>query len=100
VSDASDGRLPTSIESGVYFLVSEALTNVVKHAHAGCAEVRLARDGAALAVEIRDDGVGGVAADQAVPARLADRVAALDGTLEVSSPPGRGTTLRAVVPVR
>ena len=99
VSNNVEGRLPEGVESGVYFLVSEALTNIVKHAGASCAEARLACDGTALLVEINDDGVGGLS-DAAVPASLADRVAALDGIIEVSSPPGLGTTVRAVVPVR
>jgi signal transduction histidine kinase len=90
-------RLPDAMESSTYFLVSEALTNVVKHARATCAAVRVTGDRGRLVVEVSDDGVGGVQADGSGLAGLADRVGALDGTLVVSSPPGRGTTLRAVV---
>jgi signal transduction histidine kinase len=100
VSNRIGGRLPEGIESGVYFLVSEALTNVIKHSDAHRAEASLACDGTALLVEIRDDGVGGAPSGDGLPASLAARVAALDGTLEVSSPPGGGTTVQAVVPIQ
>jgi signal transduction histidine kinase len=95
-----DGRLPERVEVAVYYIVSESLTNVAKHARAStvCVEVDAAGD--AVRVAIRDDGVGG-----ADPARgsgligLIDRVQALGGTIGVVSPAGRGTTLTAVIPV-
>jgi signal transduction histidine kinase len=95
------GRLTQQVESAAYFVASEALTNAAKHSHAS--EVRLAvyqRD-STLVLEVMDDGIGG-----AVPAGgsglrgLADRVEALGGRLTVSSPPGRGTTLRAEFPCK
>jgi signal transduction histidine kinase len=92
-------RLPAPVEAAAYFVVAEALTNVAKYAGASSAEVRIARNGGYAVVEVRDDGVGG--ADPAVGTGLrglADRLAALDGRLEVHSPPGHGTTVRAEVP--
>jgi signal transduction histidine kinase len=92
-------RLPAPVEAAAYFVVAEALTNVAKYAGASSAEVRIGRNGGYAVVEVRDDGVGG--ADPAVGTGLrglADRLAALDGRLEVHSPPGEGTTVRAEVP--
>ena len=92
-------RLPAAVETAAYFVVSEALTNVAKYAHAGT------RDGAHGArrrpalLEVTDDGVGGADRGGRLGLRgLSDRVAALDGTLEVSSPPGGGTRLRVELP--
>jgi signal transduction histidine kinase len=96
---AVSGRLPEQIEGAVYFVASEALTNAAKHSHAS--EVRLAashKDGV-LVLEVADDGIGGAAAGSGSGLRgLADRVEALGGRLTVSSPPGRGTTLRVEIP--
>jgi signal transduction histidine kinase len=92
-------RLPAPVEAAAYFVVAEALTNVAKYAAASSAAVRINRNGSYAVVEVRDDGVGG--ADPAVGTGLrglADRLAALDGRLEVHSPPGGGTTVRAEVP--
>jgi signal transduction histidine kinase len=92
-------RLPAPVEAAAYFVVAEALTNVAKYAGASNAAVRINRNGSYAVVEVRDDGVGG--ADPAVGTGLrglADRLAALDGRLEVHSPPGAGTTVRAEVP--
>jgi signal transduction histidine kinase len=92
-------RLPAPVEAAAYFVVAEALTNVAKYAAASSAAVRIKRNGGYALVEVRDDGVGG--ADPAVGTGLrglADRLAALDGRLEVHSPPGEGTTVRAEVP--
>jgi signal transduction histidine kinase len=93
------GRLPEQVEGAAYFVASEALTNAAKHSHAG--EVRLVAsqfDGV-LVLEVGDDGIGGAAAGGGSGLRgLADRVEALGGRLTVSSPPGRGTTLRAEIP--
>jgi PAS domain S-box-containing protein len=94
-------RFSPTIEASVYFLISEALTNVVKHAHARTAGVRIAVAAGQLSVEVSDNGVG--IARQAPPghglAGLADRVAALDGTLAIKSDPSAGTTLRAQIPL-
>jgi PAS domain S-box-containing protein len=96
-----DVRLPTAVEASVYFFVSEALTNVVKHADARSATVSIGAVNGALTVEVGDDGVGGARAAGGSGLRgLGDRVGALDGTLEVESPPGGGTLLRAWIPLR
>jgi PAS domain S-box-containing protein len=93
-------RLPAEIESNVYFLISEALTNVVKHAEAATASVRVSVDSGLLTVEVSDDGVGSAAAVGGHGlANLADRVAALEGTFDVQSEPSAGTTLRAELPL-
>jgi signal transduction histidine kinase len=98
VGDAA-GRLPAAVETAAYFVVSEALTNVSKYAHAEHATVRVEHIDGQLLVEVSDDGVGGARAGPGSGLRgLADRVAALSGTLEVTSPPGRGTRLRAQLP--
>jgi signal transduction histidine kinase len=93
------GRLPEQVESAGYFVASEALANAAKHSHAS--EVRLAasREGPLLVLEVADDGIGGASTSGGSGLRgLADRVEALGGRLTVSSPPGRGTTLRAEIP--
>jgi signal transduction histidine kinase len=93
-------RLPEPVESAAYFVVSEALTNVAKYAEASHATVAVTRDNGRVLVEVADDGVGGASAEGGSGLRgLADRVAALDGRLSVESPRGRGTTLRAEIPV-
>ncbi|TNH30180.1 sensor histidine kinase [Micromonospora orduensis] len=96
-----DGELPEIVETTAYFVVSEALGNVARHAGATRADVRLTRAGGDLVVEVSDDGRGG-----ADPARgtgltgLADRVAAADGRLLLSSPPGGPTLVRVELPCR
>ena len=92
-------RLPEPVEAAAYFVVSEALANVVKYAAASRACVHVARHNGELNVEVIDDGIGG--ADPAAGSGLrglADRVAALDGKLGLESAPGAGTTIRAVIP--
>ena len=82
-----------------YYVVSEALANAGKHASATHARVSIRRSGGVLRVQVADDGVGG--ADPAAGSGLtglADRVAALGGTLTVTSPPGAGTTITAELP--
>jgi signal transduction histidine kinase len=92
-------RLPAPVEAAAYFVVAEALTNVARYAKASQAEVRIGRDSGYAVVEVRDDGVGGADPATGTGLRgLADRLAALDGRLEVHSPPGEGTTVRAEVP--
>jgi signal transduction histidine kinase len=95
-------RLATPVEASVYFFVSEALTNVVKHARAERAWVDIALQEDRLVVEVGDDGVGGALTTNGGSglAGLADRIAALDGELTVTSAPARGTTLRAEIPMR
>jgi signal transduction histidine kinase len=97
-----DGKPPAPVEAAAYYVVAEALTNIAKYAHASGARVSIEQAGERLEVEVADDGVGG-----AVPAAggasglrgLADRVEALGGRLLVDSEPGRGTTVRAELPI-
>ena len=92
-------RLPESIELAAYFVVSEALTNVAKYADATHAQVNVARRNGKLLVEVTDDGVGGADPGNGTGLRgLADRLAVIEGRLEVESPPGAGTTIRARIP--
>jgi len=93
-------RLPAPVESAAYFTVAEALTNVAKYAQASYARVDAHRENGELVVEVRDDGIGGADATRGSGLRgLEDRVGALGGSIEVESPPGRGTVLRARIPV-
>jgi PAS domain S-box-containing protein len=94
-------RLPAPIEASIYFFCSEALTNVVKHARAGSAWVRVEVDGEQCAVEVRDDGIGGARAkdDGSGLTGLRDRIGALNGAMYVSSPTDGGTILRARIPL-
>jgi signal transduction histidine kinase len=94
-----EGRLPDAVELAAYFLVSEALTNVVKHAAATVVAVRLEREAGMLRVAVTDDGVGGAhaAADSGL-AGLRDRLEVLDATLVVESEPGGGTRISAEIP--
>ena len=93
------GRLPEPVEAAAYFVVAEAITNVVRYAQASHARVAVSRADGQLAVEVEDDGVGGADPGQGSGLRgLSDRVAALDGRLEVRSDAGHGTTVRATIP--
>ncbi|HEY0935106.1 MAG TPA: GAF domain-containing protein, partial [Trebonia sp.] len=93
-------RLPAETETTAYFIVAEALVNVVKHAAANEARVCVGISGRSLTVEVSDDGVGGADATRGSGLTgLQDRVGAAGGTLTVSSDPGGGTTLRASLPV-
>ena len=90
-----------AIEAAAYFLVSEALTNVAKHAGATVVEVDVAGEAGALVVTVADDGAGGADEGKGSGLRgLADRVIAVGGRLEVTSPPGEGTRLRARLPAQ
>ena len=94
-----DDRLPAGVEAAAYYLVAEALTNVAKYARASKASVRVARANGSVTVEVSDDGIGGADVGRGSGLRgLADRVEALDGHLDVDSPPGAGTRLRAEIP--
>jgi signal transduction histidine kinase len=94
-----DGRMPTPVEAVAYFVVAESLTNMAKYAEAEYATVRVLRDNGYAVVEIQDNGIGGADPSAGSGLRgLADRLAALDGRLEVDSPPGVGTTVRARIP--
>jgi len=93
-------RLPAATETAAYFVLAEALTNVAAHACADRVRVSVELEGTFLTIDVRDDGVGG-----ADPARghgltgLMDRVEAVGGVLTITSHPGAGTVLRAVLPV-
>jgi signal transduction histidine kinase len=89
------GRLPEAIENATHFICAEALTNAAKHARAQQVAVRVFQAADTLHIEVSDDGVGGADPSGSGLRGLADRVAALGGTLQVISPPGRGTTVRA-----
>ena len=94
-----EGRHPEPVESAAYFVVSEALANIAKHAHAGTASVSIQRDNGTLVVQVHDDGRGGADSRLGSGLRgLADRVGALSGSLIVTSQPGDGTTVRAEIP--
>jgi signal transduction histidine kinase len=92
-------RVSEPVELAAYFVVSEALTNVVKYAQASQARVRLERANGRVLVEVADDGVGGAQPESGSGLRgLADRISALGGRFEVDSAPGSGTTVRASIP--
>ncbi len=93
------GRYPATVEAAAYFLIAEALANIARHARASRAQVTARCGGGQLVVEIADDGIGGASARSGTGLTgLADRVAALGGTLTITSPPGHGTTIRASLP--
>jgi GAF domain-containing protein len=92
-------RFPAEIEASAYFIVAEALTNVVKHAHADRAEVTASvRDGT-LHIEVRDDGIGGADPAGHGLVGMGDRVTALGGRLKIESPAGGGTVVTATLPL-
>ena len=94
------GELPPTVETAIYFVVAEALTNVAKYARASAATVAVQRTPDGVTVEITDDGTGGADVTAGSGLRgLEDRVAALDGRLELHSPPGGGTRLRVEIPL-
>ena len=92
-------RPPPAIESTAYFVVSEALANVARHARANAAQVSIVRAGDRLVVEVRDDGLGGADASKGTGLTgLRNRVAGHGGTLDVISPLGGPTTLLVELP--
>jgi signal transduction histidine kinase len=95
-----DERLPGPVEAAAYFVVSECLANIGKHASAETATVAVSTRDGQLTVEVRDDGMGGAELDGGSGIQgLADRVGALSGSLAVDSPPGAGTRVTAVIPL-
>jgi signal transduction histidine kinase len=100
VSGVPSSPLCRTVEACAYFVTAEALTNVAKYAHATEASVHLSIEDDFLRVEVRDDGVGGADPSTGSGLRgLKDRVDALDGHLELDSPPGGGTTVTVEIPV-
>jgi signal transduction histidine kinase len=96
----TDARLPEHVEVTAYFVVSEALTNAAKHAHASYVQIALDTADGDLRLSISDDGVGGADPTRGSGlAGLKDRVEAIGGTLTVQSRPGQGTRLDVEVPV-
>jgi signal transduction histidine kinase len=92
-------RHPALVEATAYFVVCEALANVAKHARATAAVVEIEENEGHLIVQVMDDGVGGVDVEQGTGLTgLADRVAAVEGRLQIDSVPGRGTRIRAELP--
>ena len=93
-------RLPEPVEAAAYFVVAEAITNVARYAQATHAGVEVRHERDRLVVEVTDDGIGGADPANGSGLRgLSDRIAALDGRLEVASEDGTGTTVRAVIPI-
>jgi PAS domain S-box-containing protein len=99
--DELERRLEPAVETALYYTIAEALTNVDRYAGATRATVRVRLDGDAVEVEIEDDGSGGADRTRGSGLRgLEDRLGTVGGVLEVASPPGEGTRLRARVPLR
>jgi PAS domain S-box-containing protein len=99
IVELPEERLPSVVETAAYYVVAETLANAAKHSHASKVTVRVCADGEATLLEITDDGVGGADVQKGTGLRgLADRVSALRGELEVESPAGVGTTIRARLP--
>jgi PAS domain S-box-containing protein len=97
---AADERFAAEAEAAAYYVVAETLTNVAKYAQASSARVEVARQNGALHVTVSDDGVGGADPSAGSGLRgLVDRVAVLDGTLEIESPAGGGTSIHATIPL-
>jgi signal transduction histidine kinase len=97
--DVSAERFPPAVEGAAYFVISEALANVTKYARATRATVRVRRAGEGLTINVEDDGIGGADPRSGSGLRgLADRLAALDGTISVVSPVGGGTLVTAQIP--
>jgi signal transduction histidine kinase len=100
VGDLPERRWRPEIEAAAYFVVAEALTNVIRYSGAAEARVEIFERDGHLCVEVADDGAGGARADGGSGLRgLADRVAALDGRFGVRSPPGGGTCVTAQLPL-
>jgi signal transduction histidine kinase len=95
-----EGRFPEPVQVTAYYVVSEALTNAAKYAHASVVDITVATEEGRLAVKVRDDGRGG--ADPAGGSGLLglrDRVEAIGGTMELTSSPAVGTLLSVVLPI-
>ena len=94
-----EGRLPEPLEVAAYYVISESLANVAKHAQAKTARVEVRKEQDELVLEIVDDGIGGADSERGTGLRgLADRVESLDGRLRVWTPRGGGTRVQAEIP--
>jgi len=107
ISVGSLGEVPAAVEAVAYFAVTEALANVARHSRATHAAVRVTRDSALLRVQVTDDGAGGADGRAAGGADggggsgldgMRRRAAALDGTMQISSPPGGPTVITVELP--
>jgi signal transduction histidine kinase len=99
IGELPSARLPEHVELAAYFVVSELLTNVAKYASASRASVTVTRTDGQLAVAVSDDGVGGADPDLGTGLRgLSERLAAIEGRLEIDSKRGHGTNVRATIP--
>jgi signal transduction histidine kinase len=97
----SDRRLTEGVEVAAYYVVSEALTNVAKHAHASTVHVDVDAEDSVIHLEIRDNGIGGAAPEKGSGlVGLRDRVEAVGGTIDIVSPAGNGTSLLVEIPCR
>jgi signal transduction histidine kinase len=93
------GRLPAAVEATAYFVVAEALTNVVKHSGAAHATVMARVEDSTLRIQVRDDGAGGARREGGGFVGLTDWLAVLDGRLRVESPADGGTLVAADIPL-
>ena len=94
---AGDERYPPHVEAAAYFFIAEGLTNVAKHAQATYAELSVQPRDGHLAIDVRDDGVGGADSTGSGIRGLRDRIEALGGQMQIASPPGHGTHLHATI---
>ena len=100
IVEVPDERLPASVEAAAYYVVAESITNVAKYAEASCATVAVRRSNGAATVTVSDDGIGGADPDHGSGLHgLAARVEALNGQVDVHSPPGDGTRITAKMPL-
>ena len=90
-----DRELPERVQVGLYYVVSEALTNVAKHSRASAVQVRVDISDSTVDLVVRDDGIGGADPRGSGLIGLRDRVETLGGTVKLTSNPGEGTELRA-----
>jgi signal transduction histidine kinase len=97
--EISDDRFAPEVEASAYFVIAEALTNVMKHARATSAKVTASVHDGRLCIEVQDNGAGGVDANGRGLVGMQDRVNALGGSLEVDSPAEGGTLLSARLPL-
>lgn len=98
-TDVDESRIATPTAHTAYFILAEALSNVVKHARASAVQVRVAQTSGLLVLEVEDDGVGGARMESGTGLRgLADRVDALRGSIDVRSVRGQGTSVRVELP--